>query len=128
MDDVRKNDWIVITIRWIARIWGSIGAAFLLFMTIGSLLGPENLPTFGEWIQLLFFPFGVSIGLIAAWKWEGVGGLIAIGSVIVFHGTMLISHGRLDLNPFIDGIAAPGLLFLICWLLSRERSGISEAN
>jgi hypothetical protein len=79
-------------------------------------------------VGLFFFPFGVFIGLIIAWRWEGLGGMIAISSIIGFHVTMLISGGSLDINLFIDGVAAPGLLFLGCWFLSRGRLEIKQVN
>lgn len=130
MKDSKNKNRTVTIIRWIARIWSIASIAFLLVMVIGHLFGSEqsNPPTFGEMVGLFFFPFGVFIGLIIAWKWEGLGGMIAIGSIIGFHMTMLILGRSLDINPFIDGVAAPGFLFLICWFLSRGRLKIKEAN
>jgi len=130
MNDSKNKNRKVVIIRWIARIWSIASIAFLLFMVIGHLFGSEqsNPPTFGEMVGLFFFPLGVFIGLIIAWKWEGLGGMIAIGSIICFHVTMLITGGSLDINPFIDGVAASGLLFLVCWLLSRGRLETKEAN
>jgi len=52
--------------------------------------------------------------LVIAWKWEGLGGFITMVCLIAFHviGLNLIFYA------WIDGLAAPGLLFLISWVLS----------
>jgi hypothetical protein len=130
MNDLKKKNRTVTIIRLIARILSIISIAFILIMVVPHLFFPQQSkpPTFGEIVGLFFFPFGVFIGLIVAWKSEGPGGMIAIGSVICFHVTMLITGGSLDLNPFIEGLAVPGLLFLIWWFLSRGRLETKEAG
>ncbi|KPL00500.1 MAG: hypothetical protein AMJ91_04435 [candidate division Zixibacteria bacterium SM23_73_3] len=130
MNDLKNKNRTISVIRWIARILSIISIAFILLMVVPQLFCPQetNPLTLGEIVGLFFFPFGVFIGLIIAWKWEGLGGMIAVGSVICFHVTMLISGGSLDINPFIEGTAVPGLLFLICWLLSRDRLETKEAS
>lgn len=60
------------------------------------------------------FVFVYFTGLILAWKWEGLGGLIAIACTIAFAITLQDTPGFLHLFMVI-----PGLLFLICWFLSR---------
>lgn len=131
MNNSKNKNRAVTIIRWIARSWSILSIAFLLLMFIGETFftsGESNPITFRDMVGLIFFPFGLCIGLIIAWKWEELGGMIAIGSTIGFHVTMLISSGSLDINPFIEGTAAPGLLFLICWLLSRGQLETKETN
>ena len=118
-----NNNQLSITILWIARISSLGSIAFLLFMVGGHLFGSEpssGTPTFGEMIALSFFPLGVIIGLITAWKWDGLGGMIAVGSIISFHLTMFILHEKPSFDPLIDALAAPGLLFLLSWFLSSQ--------
>jgi hypothetical protein len=123
---------IATIIRWIARIWGSVSLAFLVFMVgaeiIGTFTGGDN-PNGGfkstsEMVSFLFFPVCTIIGLGLAWKWEGLGGLITIGGIIGFH----IIRPDLILDLWIDGLAAPGLLFLIYWILSKglTNSGVTK--
>jgi hypothetical protein len=130
MNDLKSKNRTVTIIRWIARILSIMSVAFLLIMVVPQLLNPQQSKTltFGEIVGLFFFPLGVCVGLIIAWKWEGQGGVIAVGSVICFHVTMLITGGSLDINPFIEGLAVPGVLFLICWFLSRRRLETREAS
>ena len=65
--------------------------------------------------SFLFFPVSIIIGLGLAWKWEGLGGLITVVGITGFH----IMRSDLHFNVMIDGLAAPGLLFLIYWFLTR---------
>lgn len=67
----------------------------------------------------IFFPFGVILGLTLSWKWEGLGAMITIGSLIGIYITILIIRGYLPRGPFFVLFAAPGFFFLISWLLSR---------
>jgi hypothetical protein len=130
MNELKNKNRIVIVIRWVARILGGVGVALMMLFVIAHLFSPEGYgsPAFGEAVGLFFFPFGVCLGLIIAWKWEGLGGLVAVGSIIGFHLTMLAVGGSLDINAFIDGFAVPGLLFLIAWFLSRASSGLRKTN
>lgn len=130
MNGPKNKNMTVIIMRWIARILGSAGVALVMLFVIAHLFNPEGSgsPTFGEAVGLFFFPFGVCLGLIIAWKWEGLGGMITIVSIVGFHLTMLAVGGSLDINLFIDALAAPGFLFLIAWFLSRGSSKLKEAD
>jgi hypothetical protein len=71
-------------------------------------------------VGLLFFPFGVGVGMIVAWRWEGLGGVITIGSLLAFYAALRIMDGRFPRGPWFALVAAPGVLFLVCWWLSRD--------
>ena len=118
------------TIRWIARIWGSVSLIFLLFFVgahlIGTIagkgepMGRFNSPS--EMVSFIFFPVSIMIGLAMAWKWEGLGGLIATVGIIAFY----IIRRDLLFNGRITALAAPGLLFLVYWFLTRNRTKAGE--
>jgi len=76
---------------------------------------------FRDLVGLFFFPFGVCLGMIVAWRWEGVGGGITAGSLLAFYAALRIMDGRFPRGPYFALVAAPGILFLVCWLLSRGR-------
>jgi hypothetical protein len=66
----------------------------------------------------LFLAF---IGLIIAWKSEGVGGTVALSSMIVFAVLGL----QTDLKPaatlLLTGMfSLPALLFLFCWWKTKK--------
>jgi len=110
-------------IRWIARIWGGTSLLFLIFMVgahlIGAISGTSDGTGFSstsEMISFLFFPISIMIGLGLAWKWDGLGGLITILGIVGFH----IIRPDLILDPMIDGLAAPGIFFIIYWLITKD--------
>ncbi len=106
-------------VRWAARIWsiGSIG--LILLFIIGEGINPTA-PR--EWLGLLFFPFGISLGMILAWRKEGLGGIITAGSLLIFYGIHYATAGRFPKGWAWLVFAAPGFLFLLCWYLSRKTS------
>ena len=120
---IRKNMTVTI-LRWIARIWSYIVVAFIVlfvgahFFESGSGIGSMALE---DAIAFTFFPIGLTVGLIIAWWKEGLGGIIATGSIIAFHLAMLFFGGNPDFVLFIELLAVPGPLFIICWLLSRKK-------
>lgn len=101
-------------LRWTARILGlaSIGV-ILLFLFGEGLVVNGAWPTPTEWVGLLFFPIGLMIGLLIAWRNELIGGLFAVGSVAAFYVWAFIVRGGLPRGPYFLLLALPALLFLI---------------
>jgi hypothetical protein len=125
-------------IRWTARIWGSLIVAFTLLFFIGyawnlvttGVADPhavedyppiENLPP--------LFAFLSVLGLGLAWRWEGLGGGIAVAfslaylPVLLIHWPIAHDFPRYLVAPYGVWmiIAIPGVLFLMCWWRSRRR-------
>ncbi len=124
MDSKQNQSRIITIIRWIARIVGLLYIAFFLLMLIGEGLSSSqetNPLTFRAGLAFVFV-FIYFAGLILAWKWEGIGGWVAIGGTIGFFVTIQ----EYSLMIFI--MATPALLFLVCWYLSRSQLQIKEAN
>ncbi len=127
MNDPTSKNLPVTIIRWIARVWSLLSVAFILLMFLGEIF-TEGFGTFnniGEAISFLFFPLGVTVGMIIAWKWEGLGGFITTGSLIASNITWLLTYGQLY-PLMIDALAFPGLLFIIYWILSRRSTRTKE--
>jgi hypothetical protein len=68
-----------------------------------------------------------ALALGIAWRWERLGGTIAVVSQLVFL-TLSLIKGPVSLDPnFVVPclmsitIAIPGILFLVCWWRSRKR-------
>ncbi len=118
---IQKNMTVII-IRWIARIWSYLVVTFIVLF-VGAHLFGSGIGTMktSDAIAFAFFPIGLTLGLIVAWWKEGLGGVIATGSIIAFHLTMLFAHGEPDFVLLIELLAVPGPLFIICWLLSRKK-------
>lgn len=119
-----KSSIVTLIVRWMARTWVIASVGFILLMFIGSGLvegfNPAQL-AYRDWIGLFFFPFAVCLGMIVAWRWEGLGGVITVGSLLAFYVALRVMSGRFPDGPYFALVAAPGVLFLACWLLSRYR-------
>jgi len=112
---------------WIARIWGAISLMFLLFMVGAHLVDAlfvskepigEGFNSTTEMISFLFFPISSMLGLGIAFKWHRIGGLITTIGIIGFH----FFRPDLLFNPMIDGLAFPGLLFLMYSFLNNSKA------
>lgn len=109
------------TLNWIARVWSLAGIAFVLVFFLGEVFGGQGVrPTAAEWIGLALWPIGVGIGLAVAWFRKGLGGAIASGSVIGFYVWNFLERGRFPKGPYFLLVAAPGVLFLLLSLFSRQ--------
>jgi hypothetical protein len=119
----------VTVLRWMAKVWSIASIGFLLLMFIGSGLEEGFNPAqfaFRDLVGLFFFPFGVGLGMIVAWRWEGLGGAITVGSLLAFCAALRVLDGRFPRGPWFALVAAPGVLFLVCWWLSRHlRAAVS---
>jgi hypothetical protein len=125
------------TIRWVARIWGALIVVYALLMLIGygwnwvtnGVADPhvvEDVPLV-TYVGLALMVLG-AFALGIAWRWEMLGGAIAVVSQLVFL-TLSLIEGPISLDPnFVVPclmsitIAIPGVLFLVCWWRSRKRA------
>jgi len=107
-------------VRWIARVWSLCSIGLLLGFVVGEGINPA---TSGEMLGLLFFPLGISIGMVLAWWREGLGGSITVGSLIVFYLIHFATAGTLPKGGAWLVFSAPGFLFLLCWYRSRTAQG-----
>ncbi len=80
---LRQDTAWVIRVRWLARAPSVLSIGLLVLFIIGEGSGPHDIAT-RQWIGLLFFPFGVVVGMLVAWKREALGGLLSIGSLVCF--------------------------------------------
>ena len=107
-------------LNWIARIWSLAGVAFVLLFVFGEVFSGHGMrPTAAEWLGLALWPGGVGIGLAIAWFRKGLGGAIAMSSLVGFYLWNLLERGRFPSGPYFLLVAAPGVLFLLLSLISR---------
>jgi hypothetical protein len=105
------------TLRWTARVWSAVSVVLLLGFIVGEGINPSGL---NEWLGLLFFPFGISVGMILAWWREALGGSITVGSLLAFYVVHLTTAGTLPKGWAWLAFAAPGFLFLLSSYTSRR--------
>ena len=111
-------------IKKVARIWSIVIIVFALLILIGEVVSPHTEADY-PWVENLMpismFLSVLSLGL--AWRWELLGGALNIGFYVV--NLLLywaVNSEFLHLAAvLILGLAiVPGILFLVCWWLSRQ--------
>ena len=113
--------------KFLARLGSITSIALLLLLFQAEVFNPSDISR-DEWCGLIFFPIGVIIGLIVAWRREGLGVSITLGSLMAFY----LVYGYL-LRYHIGGwafvvFASPAFLFLLHWLLHRVEVRHSYAH
>jgi len=108
--------------RWVARIWSLLIFAFALL----KIFTPDPYAT-GDPIpaddQFLLALWGVAIlGLLIAWRWEMVGGMITIATMFIRELAWVLLKGPWLVNFLIVWafIVPPALLFMIAQGLERK--------
>jgi hypothetical protein len=98
-------------------MWSLATIALVSGFILGEGIHPSGV---GEKLGLVFFPFGICVGMLVAWWSEGIGGAISVGSLLVFYAIHLATAGGLPAGWAWLAFAAPGFLFLLTWYLSRQ--------
>lgn len=118
--DFRKEH-IIFSVRTVARIWAAVILVFVGFMLAAHTFDWHEEPHEGfqsimEFVTFIFFPIGTLLGLAVALKWEGIGGLMSIISLV---GLFIMRPELLGHIMFV-GFLAPGLLFILYWYLAKD--------
>jgi len=109
------NSGVGRSIRWGARIT-SIPILALVLISLVPALGDFSISTKADKILAVGL-LGTAAGLLVAWRWPGLGGILALLSV----GLMLAQgEDSLWLDPFSLAFGLQGLLFLASCLLSSR--------
>ncbi len=107
-----------------ARVLSLCSLAFLFLFLVGesgSDTGPWGL-TQAELLLFIFFPVGVMVSLLLAWRWEQTGGSLVILSILAFYVVHQIQTGQWPGGPWFLILASPGPLFLLSGLLAGRQS------
>lgn len=101
--------------RWVARILGALMALMFVALFFGEPPRFSQLTT----RELLMFLAGgaLEVGLILAWAWEGLGGLLILAGFLCLG---LLDRKAFGMDP-LQLCAAIGCLHLLCWWELRAR-------
>ena len=117
------------TLRWVARVWSVFALLLALGMLVTSGLEARNEPLpLLFWILLTLWCAAV-LGLLVAWRWELVGGMIALAAMVVRELVYFSHSGQAFVNFWMVWlpILMPAMLFILVWRLGRpawwEKSG-----
>lgn len=130
-----NRDRVTKRIRWIARIWSLplmagallvlVGYAWSWVTTgVGDPYAVEDYPPI-EALPPIFMSLSI-LGLGIAWRWERLGGTIAIVFQLAALSLLFVTRPltqdfpRLAVPYLLSMvIAIPGVLFLVCWWRSK---------
>jgi len=133
-----SRDRVTKWIRRIARIWAFPIVVYALIMFTGygwnwvttGVADPhavEGYPFIEALPPILMFLSVLGLGI--AWRWERLGGTIAIVFELAVLAVLLIDRPITDdfprsAVPYLLSmiVTTPGVLFLVCWWRSRRRS------
>lgn len=107
------------TLRLILRGLSALMILFFLFMFIGETFFTEKTGdalSYNAILQLSFMAIGM-IGLGLAWKWELIGGIIAIISFIV----LAIINPKILKSFIMLMYPLTAVLFIVLWSVSRDK-------
>jgi len=121
-----KQDKKTKIIRWIARIWSILVLIFAIALLITQLFADsDETPTTLYWV-LFGLWFTAVLGLVAGWRWEIAGSVIAITALIsremaVFYlsGEFLVGFWMVWL-PIIP----PAVLYILAWREENKRKKV----
>ncbi len=131
----RATKWI----RRIARIWGTLIVAVILLILLGYAWNwvttgtpdphaVEDYPPIENLPPLLALLSALGLGV--AWRWEGLGGAIAVVfnlaglPVLLIHWPISHDFPSYLMAPYGTWmmIAIPGILYLVCWWRSKRKA------
>ncbi|WP_420632341.1 DUF7670 domain-containing protein [Candidatus Leptofilum sp.] len=115
----QKSTRIVLFARWLARLGSLASLGLLLLFFFGEEMNFATLTPTEIW-GLLFFPLGITVGMLLGWRWEIFGGSVTILSLMVFYKVMYAASGEFPDGLWFLIFALPGFLFLFCGLRSRK--------
>ena len=112
-------------LHWTARLLSIASIGLILLFAVGEKFNPVQFTPI-ELLEFLFFPVGISAGMIVAWWMEGLGGSITVGSLLMFYAINFATSGRFPRGWVWWLFTAPALLFLLNWFRTRKkRSGLN---
>jgi hypothetical protein len=115
-DAVESRRALTLAVRWVARTWGLASGLLLLAFAFG---GHEHLRfTAREAMFFLLFPVGIIAGFVIAWWRELAGGLVTVGSYLLFCLSLLAWSGRWP-GIYFFLFSAPGFVHIASFILAR---------
>ena len=89
-------------IRWTARILGLLIAVFTATMGIGAAVAEREEPVTGTGVGVAVFFTWIVVGMLAAWRWEKLGGISGVLAGVGFGLFVYFTAGR---NEILAAVA-----------------------
>ena len=119
-------------VLWVARIWGGLISAFVLFMltahvySVWVLNEPSGtgLKETRDLLTFLCFPVGTLLGLLLAYRYAALGGAITCLSLLLMFVIILSFDGIREFDQsaviFLGGFMPPGILYIVYGMTNKE--------
>lgn len=111
--------YIPLPLRWAARILSLFSLSLLTLFMVGEHFNFFALEP-RERLLAVFFPLGVIAGLLLAWRWEAVGGVLSLLCLASFYVVHWFGSGRFPTGWAFAALTVPGLLFLLTAVASAR--------
>lgn len=112
----RPKDRLSLWTRWAARALGTALLLLVMLLFIGEgLLGEDTLNPLALSLpqDLLLLALLVALaGVVVAWRWEAIGAVLILGSVLLFESVNAINSGHWRIGVLDVLFVLAGLLFL----------------
>jgi hypothetical protein len=107
---------VLLVVRWSARITSLMLVALVLVFMVGE--GPPNPFKQPSSVQVEFLGMALMLaGFLLGWRWEAMGGIMAVVGFAAFFATELVVNGRPP-GGAIPLFVVPGVLFLVSYGLA----------
>ncbi len=128
MADITTDSWwAAIAGRWIARVGGSVMFLLAIVFIIGEFSEggpPKSFKVTVRGVAYAGIPALMLLGLIVAWKWEGIGGVMSVVGYTLHAVAVPGSAG----NDWLLLILAIGVTHVLCWLRIRAGSPMAHVS
>ncbi|MEN8193687.1 MAG: hypothetical protein ABFS12_12770 [Bacteroidota bacterium] len=112
----------VIILRWIARIIGTLVVVFFLMLFIGEFFRKGYI-SFNYPLMSVFMGLSM-IGILLAWRWEGIGGFLGAISIVIFDLVNIFWYQTPKMTSTIIGSLLwliPSIIFIYCWWTTKDK-------
>jgi len=117
---MKKNSLLLGVVRWSGRVLGILSICTILLFVFGEKGTTTNI-ALKEWIGFLFFPIGIFIGILIAWRNEIAGGVVCIASLVCFYFIYsLLLNGHFPQGMAFLVISIPGFISLLSGVLHKQ--------
>jgi hypothetical protein len=122
------GDLSIVVTRWIARVLGLLASGpFVLFLVfLGATVCPKLSWSNPQGMPLFCVLTAATVGVLIAWRWEMIGGALAVVSAVAISGLVYFGSARAvfpaALMASVPYFVAGVLFMACCWRTRRAQS------
>jgi hypothetical protein len=126
------GDLSTVVTRWIARLLGLLASGpFVLFLIfLGATVCPKLSWSNPQGMPLFCVLTAATVGVLIAWRWEMIGGAMAVVSAVAISGLVYLGSARAAFPAALMASVpyfVAGVLFLACYWRTRRAHSQRDA-